>query len=156
MHITCFHCMIVLVVFTPGIAFGDTAVSGTTFGLPPEFKAITDVQVEVKLFRPRQNPNRPGELLRNAFGNLVPDGKAIAATVTGAKGEYRLPVPIAERTRSIFILTFNRKDQVITQEVSGIVLQDGVPVRLDIIVPKPATREVYYGQHVRSPQCYHW
>ncbi len=155
MSVACVRRVFLVLIFLPGVAFGDVEVTGVTYGLPPFFGPITDVPVEVKAYRPRQNPDRPGELLRNRFGTLVADGAAIKTSVTDGNGQYKLPIPLETGASAIVILTFNRKGQVVTQELPGVVVKDGTPLRLDVVVPKPVAREATCQPQVCPPRHCH-
>jgi hypothetical protein len=75
--------------------------------------------------------------------------------VTDGNGQYKLPIPLETGASAIVILTFNRKGQVVTQELPGVVVKDGTPLRLDVVVPKPVAREATCQPQVCPPRHCH-
>jgi len=126
-----------LLLVIPGVGLCETYVTGTTFSLPPAFQPITETIVEVRLYRPQPNAGRTGELSRDANGNLIPDGDPISTANTDiATGAYHLRIPVATGASEIFIIRFNRRNEAVTQDLTGVVLTDQVPAQYDVVVPK--------------------
>src|SRR5260370_1125015 len=124
-----------------GAAASAAEIKGTVFNLPKKgegIKAITDNVVEIVVFAPKVNAD--GELERDRFGQLAL-GDPISSRTNPilseiTNGGFVIPVSVLPNQKErIVIVQFNRRGDVITQELNGAVVSDAKPLVVDVTVP---------------------
>lgn len=130
-------------------------IEGTVYNLPPTFTPITDMTVDIQVFAPV--PLAGGEVERGPDGRLT-NGSLLRSAVSDPAGRYNLTIPaIPGATQQIVNIVFNRRGFGITQELNGVVVEEGRINTFDVTVPLPlATQNAnlcYYYIPVQNHHC---